>query len=269
MAEEKYKLFVGSLPPDTTQDELRIVFGTYGNPTDIHIMQGKSNSGQSCAFIVFDKRESAETAIASLDGVYSLREANDPPIRVAWAKGSGGPPVVQAPIYQAPTFLQPVVRGGPVLGGIRPQNIVAFRPPSLPSWTGSQPQPFPAQKPLREPLRDLGGGIGASGPSFPPPPPPDPSIMLQKRAKLFVGNLPSDITSETISMVFGHYGTVTNVHVMVGKAKSGQSCAFVEYSGPIEAETAILTLHEKYEIRAGEGPIVVKYANSQIRPAPY
>merc|ERR1712216_1101791 len=87
--------------------------------------------------------------------------------------------------------------------------------------------------------------------------------------KLFVGNLPTDIQQDAIKMVFGTYGNVTNIHIMAGKSKSGQSCAFVEYSTPIEAETAILTLHEKYEIRPGAGNILVKYASNSSRPRPY
>jgi len=104
---------------------------------------------------------------------------------------------------------------------------------------------------------------------IPPPPPPDPGLMKQK-TKLFVGNLPADIQEEAINIVFSHYGTVTNIYIMSGKAKSGQACAFVEYSAPIEAETAVLTLHEKYEIRPGDGPILVKYAQpGATRAKPY
>ncbi|CAE7227081.1 unnamed protein product [Symbiodinium natans] len=56
---------------------------------------------------------------------------------------------------------------------------------------------------------------------------------------------------------------------MAGKSKSGQSCAFVEYSNTTEAETAVLTLHEKYEIRPGDGHILVKFAQSgSSRPGP-
>lgn len=90
------------------------------------------------------------------------------------------------------------------------------------------------------------------------------------KAKLFVGNLPPDITPEVLTQVFGTYGNVVNVHVMAGKSKSGQSCAFVEYSNTTEAETAVLTLHEKYEIRPGDGHILVKFAQSgSSRPGPY
>merc|ERR1719203_933391 len=96
-----------------------------------------------------------------------------------------------------------------------------------------------------------------------------PMAVQPARTKLFVGNLPTDVQQEAIRMVFSHYGNVTNIHVMQGKSRSGQACAFVEYSTPLEAETAILTLHEKYEIRPGEGAIMVKYANSAARAMPY
>merc|ERR1719436_2016287 len=89
--------------------------------------------------------------------------------------------------------------------------------------------------------------------------------------KLFVGNLPADVNAEMINAVFGTYGTVTNMHIMSGRSKSGQACAFVTYASPLEAETAILTLHEKYEVREGEGHLLVRYANppQAQRASPY
>merc|ERR1711897_96597 len=80
--------------------------------------------------------------------------------------------------------------------------------------------------------------------------------------KLFVGNLPDDVTEDALSYVFGTYGKVQNVHVMRGKSRTGAACAFVELSSPGEAETAIVTLNDKYEIKPGYGPIMVKKANS-------
>ena len=46
--------------------------------------------------------------------------------------------------------------------------------------------------------------------------------------KIFVGNLPNDITKEVLYQVFSTYGLVSDVHVMVGKSDSGQACAFIE-----------------------------------------
>lgn len=227
---ETYKLFVGSLPTDASHEDLQHVFSTYGNPTDIHIMTGKSNSGQSCAFVVYDRFESAESAIASLDGVYSLREG-EPAIRVSWARNASSP----AGGYGAAGKGAPRVVQQPVTAAVRPNGV----------------------QPIGYPALHQGGGLPT------PPPPP-------QKTKIFIGNLPHDISNEAMTVVFNTYGVVKNCHIMTGKAKSGQACAFIEYSTPVEAETAILTLHEKYEIRPGEGPIIVKYANSQGgRPGPY
>lgn len=81
--------------------------------------------------------------------------------------------------------------------------------------------------------------------------------------KLYLGNLPGDITKEAITMVFGTYGSVQDVHIMSGRAKSGQACAFLTYENAEEAKTAIAAMANGYEIRPGEGNIIVKYPNEQ------
>lgn len=237
---DKHKLFVGNLPVDCTQEELQIVFSTYGNPTDIHIMTGKSNSGQSCAFIVYDTYEGAETAIATLDGVYNIREDGSTPLSVKWAKPPGGAAPAGGSYQQA--------RYAPAYSGYSQGSAIGAPVVyAAPVYAAPVRQPYVVQPVV--------GGI--------PPPPPPTLPAGHQTAKVFVGNLPQDIQQDAVKMVFGTYGTVTNVHIMSGKSKSGQSCAFVEYTTPLEAETAILTLSEKYEIRPGEGPITVKYATNQ------
>jgi len=79
--------------------------------------------------------------------------------------------------------------------------------------------------------------------------------------KLYIGNLPADITSDAIEMVFGTYGRVLDVHVMNARAKNGQSCAFVLYSTSTEAKTCMAAMQTGYEIRPGEGNIFVKHAD--------
>merc|ERR1712129_683682 len=74
--------------------------------------------------------------------------------------------------------------------------------------------------------------------------------------KLFVGNLPCDITEDALQYVFGTYGKVTHVHIMTGKSRTGNACAFVEFGSAPDAETAILTLNDKYEIKPGAGAIM-------------
>lgn len=295
-----HKLFVGNIPSDISQQDLTAVFSTYGTPKDIHLMGGKSTSGQSCAFVVYDSRESAELAMTSLDNIYSIREDGSPPLSVKWAKGSGPEatgvaavaPTSLAPQPQAADFLGAVAGLGAGLGataapvgltaaGVNPLDFAAAAaaaasasaPPVIQSSAAPLMPMSTALSPLDVSIANssihasLGGQVGqVIGGGVVNPPPPPPLQMQQQKTKVFVGNLPADITQEAVQFVFGNYGTVTNIHVMAGKSKSGQSCAFVEYVSPLEAETAILTLHEKYEIRPGEGVILVKYANNQTGP---
>jgi len=79
--------------------------------------------------------------------------------------------------------------------------------------------------------------------------------------KLYVGNLPADITKDAIDMVFSTYGRVLDVHVMNARAKNGQSCAFVIYTTSTEAKTCMAAMQTGYEIRPGEGNIFVKHAD--------
>jgi RNA recognition motif-containing protein len=249
-----HKLFVGNLPSDVTQEDLKTVFNTYGTTTDVHIMSGKSSSGQICAFVVYETFEAGEVAIASLDSKYCIREDSTSPIQVKWAKPPGAAP--------APQQTYPPVGGYQPLQ-TAPLQYSAFAPPVTANY-GIPDYGIPAV-----------GGYGAFGGAMMAATAAPTGLIGTSPAlgggtsKLFVGNLPTDIQQDAIKMVFGTYGTVTNVHIMAGKAKSGQSCAFVEYSSPIEAETAILTLHEKYEIRPGAGNLIVKYSNNSARPRPY
>ncbi|CAK9044390.1 unnamed protein product [Durusdinium trenchii] len=86
---DKHKLFVGSLPPDITDEEITSTFGTYGNVVEHHIMRGKSTSGQACAFVVLDSKAAGDNAISSMDNTMPVREGGTP-IRVSWAKKGGG-----------------------------------------------------------------------------------------------------------------------------------------------------------------------------------
>lgn len=61
--------------------------------------------------------------------------------------------------------------------------------------------------------------------------------------------------------VFGMYGRITDLHIMTGKSKSGQGCAFIIYQEQSEARKCLAAMQQGYEIRPGEGDILVKYAD--------
>jgi hypothetical protein len=287
MQTEGHKLFVGGLPRDITEDELNAVFPTYGEVLSVHIVASsaeRSKTGHCCAFVVYKTKEAAEDAMSVLDGKYRIREGPDvQAINVSWPKPSKGKGDMggkgqadftckgkgcyggfAAPGYDAGGWGAPAWKGG---GGWQ-----------QPGWGGAGwdaggwgCDKGKAQYGGGKGTADYygcgkggdwgkGAGGGCGGCNY---------GNSSDDGKLFVGNLPGDIIEESMRYVFESYGKVHKVHVMAGRSKSGQACAFVEYSSPQEAETAIATLHEKYEIRPGDGPIIVKQFHDRKRSGPY
>ena len=63
------KMYVGNLPFDTNENDLRTLFGEYGQVTDVHLpIDRESNRPRGFAFVTMDSKEAMENAIKSLDG---------------------------------------------------------------------------------------------------------------------------------------------------------------------------------------------------------
>lgn len=86
--------------------------------------------------------------------------------------------------------------------------------------------------------------------------------------KLYVANLPEDITDDALRYVFSTYGHVDSCYIMNRTVKYGAVAAFVEFRNARQADDAMRALNEKYEIRKGYGPIVVKHATSKVWQTP-
>ena len=84
------KLFVGNLPHDTSDAELLATFAPFDNLVSVCMLgNGKSRSGNACAFAVYSCMESAAKAIKALDGSRQLRPSvANPPIQVRYARNS-------------------------------------------------------------------------------------------------------------------------------------------------------------------------------------
>jgi RNA recognition motif-containing protein len=83
--------------------------------------------------------------------------------------------------------------------------------------------------------------------------------------KLFVGNMPCDVTSEEIEELFSNFGELVEVHIMSGaRSRSGQSSAFVKYSNMESCNAAIGYLNMKGKIRVTDKDLLsVKFAKPQ------
>jgi len=81
--------------------------------------------------------------------------------------------------------------------------------------------------------------------------------------KLFVGGVPPGCGDKELRSLFGTYGEVLDVYILASKAsQEGQrGCAFVRYATQQSCAMAIDALHGKYAMKAGELPLVVRYAD--------
>ena len=106
--------------------------------------------------------------------------------------------------------------------------------------------------------------------------------------KLFVGGVPAGCGDKELRSLFSNYGDVQDVYILASKApgwrarasprparalvgrsspsslaqQEGQrGCAFVRFASPQSCAVAIEALHGKYAMKAGELPLVVRYAD--------
>ena len=84
---DEVKLFIGGLPVECTEMDLRALLAPYGNIVDIHVMKPSGYSNQRCAFVTYEHHVSA-LAATKLSGVHRLSPV-DRPIVVRFADSQG------------------------------------------------------------------------------------------------------------------------------------------------------------------------------------
>eukprot|EP00906_Rhabdomonas_costata_P033828 RCo047642 len=60
------KVFVGDLPPDLYEEDLKALFQSYTDLNEVHLLPPKGTSGNRCGFVRFGSQASANRAIAEL-----------------------------------------------------------------------------------------------------------------------------------------------------------------------------------------------------------
>lgn len=63
------KMYVGNIPFSTSDDELKELFGEFGEVTDVHIPEDReSGRPRGFAFVTMDTKDAMVSAIKDLDG---------------------------------------------------------------------------------------------------------------------------------------------------------------------------------------------------------
>ena len=93
----------------------------------------------------------------------------------------------------------------------------------------------------------------------------DTSISARR---LFIGQLPADITEGSIKKYFSQFGEIVDFSLLDTRSTTQQGCAFVEFGTWASCDRAIAASHGKilFSEHRLHRPLVVKYAKSKDRP---
>jgi len=69
----EHKLFVGMISKTTTEEDLRTLFGPYGNVQEVFILHDTSGQSKGCGFVRYDTRDQAVAAISALNGTHYMQ----------------------------------------------------------------------------------------------------------------------------------------------------------------------------------------------------
>jgi len=83
--------------------------------------------------------------------------------------------------------------------------------------------------------------------------------------KLFVGQLPRQLTEQQLAAVFSEAGTVYEINIIKYKVtKQSRGCCFLTYTTRQEADNAIEIFHNKRTLPPVASPLQVKYADGEM-----
>jgi RNA recognition motif-containing protein len=163
------RLFIGNLPYQATEEDLRSHFATVGEPTQIvRPLDRETGRARGFAFVEYADRSTAEAAIQQFDGqLFMGRPLAVSEARAREDRGPGGPP------RPGGGFGGPRPGGPSGFGGPRPSGPGAPRPGG---FGGPRPGGFGGPRPggFGGPPAGPGGGTSQAGRerNFGPPAPP-------------------------------------------------------------------------------------------------
>eukprot|EP00667_Euglena_gracilis_P011144 EG_transcript_11379 len=81
--------------------------------------------------------------------------------------------------------------------------------------------------------------------------------------KLFIGQVPKEVTEADLMAIFQPFGTVTHLHIHRTNGNAN-NCAFLKYNTWLECEQAIEGLHQQVVLPGASSPISVSLAASRF-----
>jgi RNA recognition motif-containing protein len=251
------RLFVGQIPSDVSDVDLRTYFSEYGNLVEVSLLSGKSNSQHGCAFVEYDRWAACDRAIAATHGqcIFSSSDGRSLVVKYAKSKDRMLAHQMYGLGHSAP--LQELLMGHspPTTGYVmcadqmtHSNGLQAYWPPGYLPAVHFEPYVYPQYAQMI--------------PSVPQPYDyvPFPLEDADSR-KIFVGQLPRNATEEDVASLFAMFGPVENVTVL----RTGARCGFVTFFARHHALIAVSEMHGVTPF-ADWRPLVVRLASRRGEP---
>ncbi|XP_009758459.1 RNA-binding protein BRN1-like isoform X1 [Nicotiana tabacum] len=88
---------------------------------------------------------------------------------------------------------------------------------------------------------------------------------IEESVKLFVGQVPKDITEEELMAMFKEFALIDEVNIIKDKAtRASRGCCFVICPSREEADKAVTACHNKKTLPGASSPLQVKYADGEL-----
>lgn len=239
------RIFVARIPTQVTQEEFRSYFEEFGTITDIYLPKDQSsNSHRGIGFITYESPDSVEEVMAQTHELGGTTIAVDQ----ATPKEGSGKEFGNGKLCE-PGFgkkLDPVFSGA--YGAYSPYIAAAANAARLAAL--SVPQLGFDYSGLRHPgdsqMTGLGAGYGGS------PGVKDPTGLRSagltgaaKTNKIFVGRLPSEVTSNDLQTYFSRFGQILDIYLPKDPKRTGhKGFGFVTFTNESAVGRVALRSHE-------------------------
>jgi RNA recognition motif-containing protein len=236
------KIFIGQVPKTAWEEDLQALLRPYGSITHlyIHKTNGQHNG---CAFCKFSTWLECETAIEALDGKITMAGASNP-LQVKFATCRHKTAQVAA------AFLMGTGKRAVDETALSLAKRAAMGQAALPFDLAAYYDPLPhTLYPLPMSMNAIGYRSTFG--------------MNPEDWKLFIGQVPQEVSEEDLYPYFAGYGDIQSIHVLREKTtRKSQGCAFVQYLMPQSADAAIATLHGRMQLKGKS--LIVKHANPRM-----